>query len=272
MTPKKQTVETPSGKGAGDENFPVGSHLLPARLRPHVSRFYAFARAADDIADHSGLAADEKIRRLDLFEDGLTGRGGAGARGSDLAKAELIAISLEETGVTPRHCVDLLAAFKQDAVKNRYADWDELMGYCRYSAAPVGRYLLALHGESPAAWPASDALCASLQVLNHLQDCQADLAQLDRVYLPLAAFAEAGAEVDDLAATRSSPALRRVLDRCLDGCERLNREADALVGLIRDRRLRMEAAVIVAIAHRLAARRRRGDPLAGRVALSATDR
>ena len=258
-------------RDASQENFPVGSWLLPARLRAPIAAYYAFARAADDIADDPAAAPAAKIAALDAMEAVLNGAPAAPAN-TDQAKAARLADSLAATAVPVVHAVELLVAFRQDADKRRYADWDELMGYCRYSAAPVGRYLLALHGESPAAWPASDALCASLQVLNHLQDCQADLAHLDRVYLPLAIFAEAGAEVDDLAATRSSPALRRVLDRCLDGCERLNREADALVGLIRDRRLRMEAAVIVAIAHRLAARLRRGDPLAGRVALSATDR
>ena len=78
--------------------------------------------------------------------------------------------SLAVTGIAPAHCHTLLAAFRQDAVKNRYADWQQLMDYCALSAAPVGRYLLDLHGESPATWHSSDALCAALQVIIVL-DC-----------------------------------------------------------------------------------------------------
>ena len=173
------SVEMPSGKGAGDENFPVGSRLLPARLRPHVAIFYAFARAADDIADNGQLDGTEKIARLDLFEAVVTGQDRGDPNNTGLAKAARMAASLVETGVTTRHCVDLLAAFKLDARKSRYADWDELMGYCELSANPVGRYLLDLHGEDARLYPASDGLCSALQVLNHLQDIKDDLRNID---------------------------------------------------------------------------------------------
>ena len=129
--------------------------------------------------------------------------------------------SLAATGVTAAHCHDVLRAFRQDAVKLRYRDWDDLMEYCRYSAAPVGRQLLDLHGEGRHTWPASDALCAALQVLNHLQDCAADYRNLDRVYLPLGDLAAEGCTVEALAAPAASPALRRVLDRLLDNTETL---------------------------------------------------
>src|SRR3546814_3843453 len=106
------------------------------------------------------------------------------ADGPGLEKATRLRLSLAATGVAAARGTDLIAAFKQDAVKRRYADWGELLGYCRLSANPVGRYLLDLHGEDPAGYAASDALCSALQILNHLQDCQGDYRQLDRVYLP----------------------------------------------------------------------------------------
>ncbi len=146
--------------------------------------FYRFARNADDIADSPVLSADEKIRRLDRMAAILDGDPG-GAPGSDSPAAAAMRASLAETGLTAQHCHDVLRAFRQDAVKLRYRDWDDLMEYCRYSAAPVGRQLLDLHGEGRHTWPASDALCAALQVLNHLQDCAADYRDLDRVYIPL---------------------------------------------------------------------------------------
>src|SRR6266851_4860583 len=120
-------IETPSGKWAGKENFPVGSWLLPARLRPHVMAFYGFARAADDIADNAALAPADKIARLDLFEAALLGQA---PDSPALARAARLRASLAETGVTPAHAVDLLAAFKQDAVKQRYRDWADLLDYC----------------------------------------------------------------------------------------------------------------------------------------------
>jgi len=258
------SVETPSGKGAADENFPVGSWLLPPRLRPHIARFYAFARAIDDIADNPDLDSRAKIERLDGFARAL----GTGAGDAAFSKAHRLRESLLATGVTPQHGLDLVAAFKQDAVKLRYRDWDDLMGYCILSAAPVGRYLVDLHGEDRRCYAASDALCNALQVLNHLQDCQADYRNLDRVYLPEPWLVEAGASVADLDRPAASAGLRRVLDRLLERTAELVRLAKPLAGQFRDRRFAMEAAMIWRIADRLAGELRRRDPLAERVVLS----
>lgn len=258
-------VETPSGKQAGDENFPVGSFLLPAALRPHVATFYAYARAIDDIADNPELAPEDKVARLEGFERAIRGEDRTDPA---FAKAHAIRDSMAATGVDPQHCMDLIAAFKQDAVKRRYADWGELMGYCRLSASPVGRYLIDLHGESKRAYPASDALCDALQVLNHLQDCQDDYRTLDRVYLPRDRMDKEGIDVTVLDAAAANPALRRVIDSCLDATEGLLDSARDLPGRIRGTRFAMEAASILRIAERLAVELRRRDPLAERVVLS----
>ena len=162
-------------------------------------------------------------------------------------------------------------AFKQDAVKLRYDDWADLMGYCENSANPVGRYLLDLHGERVSGYAFSDALCSALQVLNHLQDCQDDYRALDRVYLPLDWMGAQGIEVSALEEARSGPGLRRVLDRCLDGVAELMRAARELPAKLRSPRLAMESAIIVRLAERLTVLLRRGDPLAGRVALGRVD-
>ncbi len=260
-----QAAETPSGKGAGDENFPVGSWLLPARLRPHVAKFYAFARAIDDIADNPELTPEDKIRRLDRFEDAIAGRE---TEDPALMTAHRLRASLAETGVTAQHGVDLVAAFKQDAVKPRYDDWDDLLGYCELSANPVGRYLLDLHGEDPAGYPASDALCSALQVINQLQDCGDDYRNLDRIYLPQDWMAAAGTAVEALAGPASSAGLRQVFDLCLDATAALVEQADRLPGQLRSRHLALESAVIVALAHRLVRELRARDPLAERVVLN----
>lgn len=259
-------VETPSGKGAGDENFPVGSWLLPASLRPHVALFYAFARAIDDIADNPHLSPEDKVRRLDGFEQAILGRE---TEDPAFAKAHRLRASLIETKVTPQHCVDLVTAFKRDATVLRYGSWNELIhGYCMLSAAPVGRYLLDLHGESRDGYLASDALCNALQVINHLQDCKDDYRNLDRVYLPLDWLEAENETVSALAAPHASPGLRRVLDRCLDGVEALLVDARKLPGLLRNRRLAYESGAIVSLADSLTAMLRRRDPVAERVELA----
>ncbi|HUN45089.1 MAG TPA: squalene synthase HpnC [Stellaceae bacterium] len=260
------TVETPSGKVATQENFPVGSWLIRRDLRPHVHAFYRFAREADDVADNPDLAAEDKVRRLDRMGEVLEG-----ASGDDAPAATAMRLSLIETGVTAQHCHDVLRAFRTDATKLRYRDWADLMEYCRYSASPVGRQLLDLHGESRATWPANDALCSALQVLNHLQDCAADYRNLDRVYIPTEDLARCGASLEDLTRPASTPAFRRVLDGLLDNTAGLVRQARGFSPQVRSTGLRREVAVIVNLAERLTAHLRRGDPLARRVKLTPYD-
>ncbi len=256
-----------SGKSAKDENFPVGSWLLSRKARPHILTFYAYARAIDDIADSATLPPQAKIRRLEAHA--LAIRGEAPAEGGP-EKAIAMRKSLLATGITAKHCQDLISAFKQDATKLRYKDWSELMDYCYRSAAPVGRYLIDLHGETRAAYPASDALCNALQVLNHLQDCSEDYRSLNRVYLPQEWMREAGTSVVSLEGAAASSEVRRVLDNCLDATDDLLMQARKLPDQIRDRRFAMEAATIVQVAIRLSRELRRRDPLAERVVLSAS--
>lgn len=260
------SVEEWSGKDRGEENFPVGSFLIRQDLRAHVHAFYAFARNADDIADSPSLQPDDKVYRLNVMEDVLTGK-----REDGSPSALGLRASLAATAVSSRHAKDLLVAFRQDATKIRYASWDELLDYCRYSAMPVGRHVLDLHAESEQTHPPSDALCASLQVLNHLQDCQKDFMQLDRSYLPQDLLSRFGGNVNDVTAARESVALSGVFASLLDRVDELNHDAARLPSSVRDRRLRLETAVIVGLAKRLTRRLRAGDPIATRIKLTKTD-
>lgn len=259
------SVEVWSGKDRADENFPVGSFLIARHLRPAVHAFYTFARNADDIADSPDLAPADKVARLDAMEAVLTGAADTGSPSAAALRASLAA-----TGTTDRHARDLLVAFRRDATKARYDNWEELLDYCRYSAAPVGRHVLDLHGEPRTAWPANDALCSVLQVLNHLQDATKDLASLDRCYLPRELLAANSAGVGDLRAGRASPGLRTVLDTLLDRCDALM-AGPPLPAFVADRRLRLETAAIDGLARRLGRRLRRGDPVAERIALKRVD-
>ena len=264
-TTTTRQIEAPSGKDADYENFPVGSWLLPARLRPHIAVFYRFARAIDDIADSPELSAETKIDRLTGFECALNG---ANTDDTGYKAGHQMRTSLLETDVPLQHCLDLITAFKQDAIKNRYDNWDDLIRYCLLSAAPVGRYLVDLHGGSSDGYSPSDALCNALQVINHLQDCQDDYRTLDRVYLPGDWMADAGVKVEDLDAGHCSPGLRMVLDQCLDATADLMAQARELPSGVKSRRLAMESQAIINIADRLIVRLRHDDPLSTRVKLS----
>jgi len=266
MSAAIDSVESWSGKDRGDENFPVGSALIRPALRPHVHAFYAFARNGDDIADSPALEPANKVARLDRMEAVLLGQADGGSPSGVVLRG-----SLAQTGVTPRHAQDLLAAFRQDATKRRYASWQELHDYCRLSAMPVGRYVLDLHGEDPATHAPSDPLCAALQVLNHLQDGAKDLAALDRCYLPEDMLAAAGSGAADLAGPAETPGLRAVFAGLLDHVDQLHARAADLPRQTRDRRLRMEVAVILGLSRRLARRLRHGDSVATRVKLRKSD-
>ena len=244
-----------SGKGDGDENFPVASFLIAARHRPAVLGFYRFARTADDVADHERASPNEKLALLETMRASLAGESDASPEG-----VRLRAI-LAARGLSAQHGFELLEAFRRDVTKLRYADWNELMDYCRYSAMPVGRFMLDVHGESRSAWPASDALCAALQIINHLQDCAKDFRALDRVYIPL----DTGIVLADLARERSTPALRAILTSLTRRTAALLAQARPFAAQIRDPRLALDVSVIQALAEDLIAKLLRRDPLCEKV-------
>jgi len=253
--------ELRSGKGHRDENFPVASHLIHPRFRAPILAFYEFVRVADDIADHADLAPERKLELLDRLEASLTGTSDADPEGVRLRTI------LAERGLSPRHAQDLLAAFRLDVTKLRYADWDELMHYCSLSAMPVGRHVLDVHGESRETWPASDAICAALQIINHIQDCRNDFRDLDRVYIPLDALAAAGTSVAALDAAVASPELLTCLHKLAARTAGLLRDGYPLPDQIKDFRLSLEISVIHTLADSLVRTLMVRDPLRDKVHL-----
>ncbi len=250
----------PPTKAPGDENFPVASLLLARAHRASILAFYRFVREADDVADSGALSPEEKIARLDAMEAALLA-----ADPSVPAAARL-----HQEPVGPEQARVLLDAFRQDAVKRRYASWDELLDYCRRSANPVGRFLLRLHGESAEADAPSDALCTALQILNHLQDLGQDRDALNRIYLPEPWMALAGGE-EAFFAPANAAARRAVLDAALDRVDVIIDTARALPGRVRDARLRAQCIATIGLADALSRRLRRDDPLGKRVEVSKGD-
>jgi len=254
-----QAAQLSSGKGHRDENFPVASVLIAPRHRPAILAFYNFVRTADDVADHETAAREEKLRLLEEMRASLTGASDASPEGVALRKI------LAERGLSAEHAGDLLEAFRRDVTKLRYENWNELVDYCRFSAMPVGRYVLEVHGESKSTWPLSDALCTALQIINHLQDCAKDYRSLDRVYLPLDTMAEYAAAPEILAAARATPALRSVIGVLARRNAELLEQSAPFASHIRDARLALEVSVIQRLAENLNDWLLVRDPLSERV-------
>ena len=253
--------ELRSGKTHRDENFPVASWIIHPRHRALILAFYNFVRTADDIADHASLGERQKLDFLDLLEAELLGQGDSQPEAVNLRRA------LAERSMPPRHALDVLIAFRMDVTKLRYENWDELMHYCRYSAMPVGRFMLDVHGESTSTWAASDALCAGLQINNHLQDCGSDYKNLNRVYLPRDALTLAGASVEALGHGRASPELLRCLHSLAARTQALLEESKSLSAEVKDFRLGLEISVIQAFADKIVRLLKVRDPLSERVHL-----
>ena len=254
--------ELRSGKTHRDENFPVASWIIHPRHRAPILAFYNFVRTADDIADHATLAAPDKLAYLDLLEAELRGNGDSQKEAVSLRRA------LAERGMPPRHALDMLVAFRMDVTKLRYETWDELIHYCRYSAMPVGRFVLDVHGEGASTWPASDALCAGLQINNHLQDCAKDFRNLNRVYLPRDALHAAGASVEMLGSEKSQAPLLDCLHSLAARNEMLLKESKSFSGEVKDFRLGLEISVIQAFAEKIVRLLKLRDPLSQRVHLN----
>jgi squalene synthase HpnC len=253
-------AETRSGKTHRDENFPVASVLIAPQYRAPIMAFYDFVRAADDISDHASLAPQQKLDLLERLDNALMNRG------PDEAVAARLREECKARKLDPQHARDLITAFMRDVTYLRYRDWDDLIDYCRYSAMPVGRFVCDAHGEDPSrVWEANDALCAALQVINHLQDCGKDYRDLDRVYVTAEALEAHGGVVEMLGEARApAPLLAAIRD--------LNRKTAGLLDqsrifadLIDDTRLAMEVGAIQALAEKLVARLAVADPLRDKV-------
>jgi hypothetical protein len=271
------------------ENFPVAGWFIAARHRPLVRAYYAFARQADDIADSPDLSVIQKLGALDTIESELNGT------------ASSLGSLLRERDIPLAHAADLLIAFRADARNTLIRTFDELLGYCRHSAAPVGRFLLALHREKVGA-NASDALCTALQILNHVQDARADAETLKRCYIPLAWLNAQDIDLIDLLDPRGlttygpgytpirddytheeegggaaqpkpvDPAkLRACLNKLLDEVERLLIVARPLPGQLKDRGLAAQAAMIHCLAGRLSNLLRANDPWQFKISLRLAD-
>ncbi len=225
------------------ENFPVGSFILPRRLRKPIHAIYRFARTADDIADEGDADAATRLAKLQALRDELALIEAGQEPTTDLMQR------LNREAIAPfqlplKHFYDLLVAFEQDVTVTRYQNFSDLINYARHSANPVGRLLLALYGEDdPRSLAYSDGICTALQLINFWQDVGVDWEK-GRLYIPLDDLVRFGVTEDDIAQKKVNFAFQRLLHH---ECERAHSllKAGSPLGTVLKGRLGFELRMII---------------------------
>ena len=251
------------------ENFPVGSWLVPQRLRPAFAALYRFARYADDIADEGDDPPEQRMAELARLHAALDGQ-------TTHPVVAGLTPYIERHGLEPAHLHDLLSAFEQDVRGMRYADFAAVLDYCSRSANPVGALVLELFGRDDSINRRhSDAICSALQLINFLQDLAEDW-QRGRLYLALDELHQAGLAEADIAAAvtagRAPATLRALIARQSRRAQAMLESGAPLLAAV-PARLRFELRAVLAGASRVLAKLERGgfDPIARRPALGWSD-
>ena len=262
----ESSIKQEQSKNAGNENFPVG-RVVRKELRPLVAAYYAAARAADDIADSPFLSPQEKNDRLELARQSFLKPDNE----ADFSEAAVLGRLFRQERLDASLYLDLLEAFRRDALNAPLQIWAQLTDYCTYSAVPVGRFMLAIHDESPSTYLPAVALCTVLQIVNHLQDMKSDAVNLRRSYLPDDLLERYGVYRRDVCLDKETPGLTALkLDIC-GRCRGLLKDALVLPALIKDRRLRAETGIIFSLTNSMLKKIEESDVLRRHVKLSRRD-
>lgn len=253
-------------KQAKDENFPVGMLISP-KLKNIVQTYYQAARDADDAADNPLLSAEQKKAVLDNIElafrqPDMPTEFKSAAKLGRLFAAENLDSSLY---------TDLLTAFRMDAENQPIEIWEQLLNYCNYSAAPVGRFMLAIHNENPSSYLPAATLCAVLQITNHLQDLKKDAVNLQRFYLPHEMMEQHGARYSDIYLSFTKPALREVINETTDKLRMMLQDAEPIFKIVKNIRLKWELGVIFSLTNSMIKKIERRDVLHDNIRLNGFD-
>lgn len=253
-------------KKSKDENFPVGMLIAP-KYRELVQAYYNFARMADDVADNPKLSSEQKLKALNEIEAVFKGT----RKSRKYAVASRLNREFVKHNLNASLATDLLIAFRQDAEGLHYQTWGQLINYCIYSAAPVGRFMLAIHNENPATYLPAASLCAALQIVNHIQDIGYDAKVMKRVYIPSDLMDEYGVTPANLEQDRLTPGLRQVIKIMLERTRGLLKEAALLPEIVKSRRLKTEIGVILSLTNSMVKKIESGDVLEKYIKLSKLD-
>ena len=256
-------------KQQNDENFPVSSLFIAKELQPLVNDYYTFARHCDDIADSPDLSSAEKVAQLQEIADIFYGV--KKYRGNKLDFAARLKNDFMRENLAFSLAGDLLTAFRRDSEGYEYKTWSQLINYCQYSAAPVGRFMLAIHNENPVTYMPAASLCAALQIVNHLQDIKYDYIKLARVYLPQELMKEFGVSKDDLKANKSTPELKQLIAYISDLLKGQIKDGQVLIKLVHSAKLRCQICIILSLTNLMLKKINRGDVLAQEIRLTKLD-
>ncbi len=273
-THEKKIKSLLSGKTFTDENFPVASFIVKKDIQKYIRTFYFFARMADDIADHPKLSSSEKVKILLYFDNAL--------KFNKTTKIEVLNNMMDLFPELPfgrKYSRNLLKAFLMDAKGKIYNNWNDLLFYCKYSANPVGRFVIDLvhlkegvnNTQLSKIYSASDFLCTSLQIINHIQDCKKDFISLNRIYIPKSLFKKYNISKKNLKHEKSSLNFKNLTIEIIDKIEAILQNCHSGLSLIKPWRLRKETLIILNIAKRLCYLLKKNDPLKKNVKLSRID-
>ena len=258
-----------SGKSYSDENFPVASFLMTKKIRSIVRVFYFFARMADDIADHQKLSSNQKKKILLFFDNAIS----KSKKTNNKILDKMIA-KFKELPSGKKYSRNLLKAFMMDASNKKYKNWNDLLYYCKFSANPVGRFVIDAVNERKnieKIYEASDSLCTALQIINHIQDCKKDFKELNRVYIPESFFKKYSLDKKILRKSKSEENFEKLKIEIIDNVLSSLRKTKLGLREIQSWRLRKETLIILNIAKRLCNLLKINDPLEKQIKLSRID-
>lgn len=257
-------------KNMKNENFPVEA-LVNKNLRPIVSAYYKAARLADDIADSPILSPKQKLLHLTNIEQDFQNGFGKKKLKHNLAEPFELGWIFADEGLAPSLYTDLLRAFEKDASNQKIAVWEQLIDYCSFSAAPVGRFILALYNESPSCYLQAEILCAVLQITNHLQDLRKDAETLKRCYLPQDMMDKYDVRLSDIYLNKSSPQLCLLLTEMTDKLSKMLKDASVLPALVRSIRLKIQIGIILSLTNSMIKKIKKYDVLTTHIKLDIID-
>ena len=255
-----------SGKSYSDENFPVASFLMTKKIRKIVRIFYFFARMADDVADHQTLPKYKKIRILKSFDTAILKN-----KGIHNKILRDMVLQFKDLPTGKEYSRNLLKAFLMDASDKKYIEWSDLLYYCKYSANPVGRFVIDTVKETnnvDKIYEASDNLCTALQIINHLQDCKKDFEELNRVYIPESLFKKYSIDKSILKKNKSTGNFEKLKVEIIENILISLKMTKNGLSCIQSWRLRKETLIILNIAKRLCNLLKKKDPLREKIKLS----
>lgn len=256
-------------KNHKQENFPVGMMIIGKDKRRLIFAYYKFARFGDDIADNPKLKPQVKVEKLYELEEIFLGI--KAYKGQKLKFAVQLREEFIKHDLSIKFATDLLTAFRKDAMGFDYQTWAQLIDYCKYSAAPVGKFMLAIHHEHPSTYLPATSLCAALQIVNHIQDIKYDLQVQKRIYLPAEIMKKFHLRSEDLIKDKSSLHLQKAIEYVMEKVQGMLKDGELLPPIIQSLSLRTEVCIILSLTNIMVKRILKGDVLAEEIRLSAFD-